>query len=159
MMSSRRLVLLAGLVTNMVAGFTTDFREATRPKIQPKDDAFLIWFPIYAGLAYDALTRPDIPVRVAASLMMSALWTRTRDPLSLWMSTALAWSAESDDAAIGLYAGWLSVASSLDLVKRVPSLDRPVTLLGVAVVILFTQTTPAPFFAVAWALSMQSFFQ
>ena len=161
-----------------------------RPPAQPAGYAFAIWGPIYlwllASTGYGLLARADDPDWIASrpplcvSLTIGAVWLPVAELSPIW-ATILIWvmlitalvallrTPESDlwllRAPLGLYAGWLTAASSVSvallgagygiLVGQIAWAVIAIALaFTIAVTIILTRKSPATYvFAVAWALA------
>lgn len=156
-------LVIAGVVLAWWSSRNLPKREE-RPPLQPKDAAFgVAWLVIFTALLATAWRIPPTSaILVTASLACSAAWavswkrawTRTATAC-IWAATALAWAAAgcTEEVAVGLYAGWLSVASVLVL-PAVPHAALPVLSTAVALLSTWTGAEAAPV-AVAWATLMQ----
>lgn len=160
-----------------------------RPPAQPAGYAFAIWGPIYlwllASTGYGLLVRADDPDWITSrpplfvSLTIGAVWLPVAELSPIW-ATILIWvmlitalvallrTPESDfwllRAPLGLYAGWLTAASSVSvallgagngiLVGQIAWAVIAIALaFTIAVTIILTRKSPATYvFAVAWAL-------
>ena len=162
------VAVTAAVVASLVAGSQTDFSDV-RLAVQPRAPAFSIWIAIYFLLL---LSDPpaDAAVPLVASLVLTVVWARTvtvsasTSASVLWASTLGAWVAlyvagESPlwptRLALGVYAGWLGVASVLGLALARPEWDHPTTLwAGVAAVVVASASLGewTPLVAVGWAL-------
>lgn len=141
------------------------------PRIQPATHAFGIWWVLYAllvALAWRGTLPRSARLWLCASLWCTVLWTgavRARAwrlaAFCLVAAAACAWVAvwwggetTLARAAVGTYAGWLSVATALALAISVPEWDSPVLLATVAAAVLGlcgVARTPWPMVSVAWA--------
>lgn len=176
--------VVLGVVAAWAASAKLNFATVPTPSIQPRSMAFGIWliiFPLllasavlYAG--EDSLFPPRAVVALVASLALASAWAaalhedwRRMAALLLLLSTVSAWVSSawsSSEAAawllrlsLGLYAGWLSVATLLALAIALPArTDTPWSLLvGSVVVATASVSLKQPFAcaSVAWALLLQ----
>ena len=143
------------------ASALVDFSTYAPPRIVPRKGAFAIWLAIFPGLVVgsawtrDAEISPLAWLALVTSLLCAAAWAlaararayRIAAALLLcaaagaWVHAVLApaWPSPCAprflpaEAAGGLYAGWLSVASAVGLAIAWPGVfDRPDTAVGAA---------------------------
>ena len=131
---------ISPVVSTGFSGFTADQFPVpqTDPPIQPAGWAFSIWLPIYAwliaGAGYGLWRRADDPAwararpPLLASLVIGAAWIPVANVSPVW-ATVLIWAMLATAVAallrapagdrpwfawpVGLYAGWLTAASSV----------------------------------------------
>ena len=131
---------ISPVVSTGFSGFTADQFPVpqTDPPIQPAGWAFSIWLPIYAwliaGAGYGLWRRADDPAwtrarpPLLASLVIGAAWIPVANVSPAW-ATVLIWAMLATAVAallrapagdrpwfawpVGLYAGWLTAASSV----------------------------------------------
>ena len=136
-----RAAVLAGVLLSLTSSLTIDFTQGPQPSIQPRDAAFAIWGFIFPALAWSGATQAGThtfpkkaAVMTTGSLVVTCAWAISASgssmgwlsALLLGLSAALAWVAvlvcplaDGSDpaswgvqAALGVYAGWLTAATS-----------------------------------------------
>ena len=187
-MSTAQVIASVGLVTGVLASFISglvlvDFSKTPPLSIQPFGVAFSgIWTVVYVTLVLTALVPPTIAPLPAwlttAALVLTCIWAALAR-FNLWRPAAfvllaaavVAWVACATHAldvrvprtwlahsAIGLFAGWLSVATALGLALAYPAADRPTTLFAGACVVAVASVVlgrPIPNLSIVWALALQ----
>lgn len=145
----------------------------TPPTLQPHPTAFAIWLLIFSSLVAVApyMQTARSAVSVLASLVFATAWTLAfpdaprvatatigASAAAAWVGVAVARHA-AVRVAVGLYAGWLSVATLLNLAIVAPRVfDRPPALAAAAALVAAASIRlgePAPSAAVAWAAAWQ----
>lgn len=146
----------------------------TPPTLQPHPSAFGIWLIIFPSLVAVApyMQTARSAVSVLASLVFATAWTLAFPDAPrvstgvLGASTAAAWVGvavarhAAVRVAVGLYAGWLSVATLLNLAIVAPRVfDHPPALAIAAALVAVAGIglgEPSPSAAVAWAAARQT---
>lgn len=180
--------LRIGIVCGVLAAFASstgiDFRDQPRASIQPMKPAFSIWAVIFPWLLASAAfaTRTALPddasLALVGSLALATAWAlvvarqgsvrQFVPPLLLGLSAAVALVAVSqtteDDPwlarfPLGLYAGWLSVATTLGLaIWRPGTFDKAFMLLVATLVVCGVSVwlrASTPPLAAVWASVLQ----
>ena len=183
--SSLQLALAIAVAGSWSAGGTIDFDRVPAPRVQPRRRAFAIWgllFPSLGALVSyvgDEGVLPDASVHALLGALVGTIaWAslvRGRHyaaaALVLAASTAAAWLALArlprarspttptllPRATLGLYAGWLSVATMIMAAVARPRLfDRPPLVAGGALLLgtgaLAWRGEPFVLVSVLWAL-------
>ena len=166
-----QMSLWLATVMSLWASQGVPYETLPAPRIQPATHAFGIWWVLYAllgALAWRGTLPPPALRWLCASLWCTVLWTgaaRVRAwhlaAFCLAAAAACAWVAAGwcgettlARASVGLYAGWLSVATALALAISVPAWDSPVLFAAAAAVVVGlcgAVRTPWPMVSVAWA--------
>lgn len=175
--------IVLGVLASWTAGARLDFRDLSKPSIQPRPVAFSIWIVIFplllatASSAGSAVFPPRAVVALVGSLVLATAWAVAIDlrwtslaaatlllaASAAWLSSA--WCAFDPTArswlvraALGLYAGWLSVAALLALSIADARWDSPVALVFAACAVSVASTAlrqPFACAAVAWAVLLE----
>ena len=178
------IAVIAAVAASAASASIVDFSREQRPSVQPRSGAFSIWAIVYSLLLASSMwansdTYPKLAVlSTVCSLLVTSLWSfsaaRQWSPTSailLALSAVLAWIAVAMtpvsrqlaslvvQSAIGLYAGWLTAATAINVALIDARLDSPATLLltailGGAVSIMLRR--PVPCVSIVWALAWQS---
>ena len=184
--TSLQIALATAVAASWSAGGTVDFQSVPVPAVQPQKRAFAIWgllFPSLAALVSYVGERdvlPDASVHALIGALVGTLaWASLVQSkryegaaVMLAASTAFAWIALGrlprklssttptllPRATLGLYAGWLSVATMLMAAVARPRLfDRPnavaAAALGIGVSALAWRREPFALASVVWALA------
>lgn len=148
-----------------------NFKSLHRPVIQPVGEAFAIWWVIYACLLAVSIrgTAPLLIPSIAfvvgwsVALRMKALKSSAA---ALASAAAVAWIALARSApvsiesiGIGVFAGWLTVASVLAGLISVRADGHPILLLALTIftaVASIVLRRAAPMLSVLWACLLQS---
>eukprot|EP00747_Dinoflagellata_sp_TGD_P172393 gnl/TRDRNA2_/TRDRNA2_208798_c0_seq1.p1 gnl/TRDRNA2_/TRDRNA2_208798_c0~~gnl/TRDRNA2_/TRDRNA2_208798_c0_seq1.p1 ORF type:complete len:232 (+),score=21.20 gnl/TRDRNA2_/TRDRNA2_208798_c0_seq1:79-774(+) len=181
-----RAAVLASVVILALGAATIDFAKGPTASIQPMGVAFpVIWCYIYLSVAVSGALYAGTDVfpltpalLAAASLVLMWFWViaaREEWLISLavvigfaavlaWMavvvcpvvsSKAATWLVQS---ALGVYAGWLTVATLVNIANYDDNYDTPIALLFTAVLgamACAVAARPFPLFSVLWALALQ----
>lgn len=173
------MFVLAAVAGSAVTGASVEFRSLPVLGIQPTPAAFSIWGLIYAALSCASILygEPVFPAKakftLAGSLVMTSLWADSVNEhqytaafIALLASTGTALLTYFDlkdapyvKAAVALYLGWLTVASSLGLAMVDRRFDNGYTLVGatmIAVAICRWTGQLYSLVALYWALGWQT---
>lgn len=172
-----RIAIIGGVALSAMAGANVDYRRLRVTSLQPRNEAFGIWAVIYGLLVATAAASPYVPrwpsVALVASLLATCVWAATvaHSPpsialVALGCACAGAWYGlatwpRSDmlaSTALGLYAGWLSVACMLGTATVATTIDTPLTFFATAGAVVCASAvlrTPTPVLSVVWAAAMQ----
>jgi len=182
-----RAAVLASVLLTVTIDFTIDFTQGQKPSIQPRDAAFAIWGFIFPALAWSGATQAGThtfpkkaAVMTTGSLVVTCAWAISASgpsmgwlsALLLGLSAVLAWVAvlvcplpDGSDpaswgvqAALGVYAGWLTAATSINIAIADSRFDDPLLLVAtasIAAAVCAAARRPLPCVAVFWAALMQ----
>ena len=147
-----------------------DFRQGPISNLQPRGGAFAIWLVIFTLQLVAAVLLQHVAwsaravVALVASLALCTVWTKVWPHRAAgyvllaaaavaW--TSLAWSAHPlPRAATGIYAGWLTVATVLNLVPVAPPWVLPLVATAAASGSVALGKYE-PLLAVTWAVLLQ----
>jgi len=182
-----RAAVLAGVLLSLTSSLTIDFTQGPQPSIQPRDAAFAIWGFIFPALAWSGATQAGThtfpkkaAVMTTGSLVVTCAWAISASgpsmgwlsALLLGLSAVLAWVAvlvcplpDGSDpaswgvqAALGVYAGWLTAATSINVAIADSRFDDPLLLVAtasIAAAMCAAARRPLPCVPVFWAALMQ----
>lgn len=182
-----RAAVLAGVLLSFTSSLTIDFSQGPQPSIQPRDAAFVIWGFIFPALAWSGATQAGThtfpkkaAVMTTGSLVVTCAWAISASgpsmgwlsALLLGLSAVLAWVAVlacplvdgwdpaswGVQAALGVYAGWLTAATSINVAIADSRFDEPLLLVAtacIAAAVCAAARRPIPCVAVFWAALMQ----
>ena len=165
--------VIAGVLAAWGSSLELDFDARPKSDLQPRKEAFAIWIGIFALQVASAivLVRDEkafasrAMIALAGSLVLSTVWAkvwpRPSSALVLLAATVVAWTSLAWSnhplarAATGVYAGWLSVATTLNVVVKAPPWVLPLvaSVVSSASVALGTYE---PILAVVWATVLQT---
>lgn len=185
-MLALNIALAGGIVVALASSSIVNFRDVPKPSIQPRSVAFSIWsliFPLLFAMAVVA-DRPSVFPRVptiltltsVATILPWALVMRARAyfaaagflgacAIQAWVAHALTPKPVISDAWTwvvhaggGLFAGWVTIASGINLAIASSDLDKTVLVSAVsggAALASVITARPVPLLSILWGATLQ----
>ncbi len=184
MNNSLRVSMLIGIFVTWLSSASINFNTPTIIKIQPRKEAFIIWALIFSSLAGssykigdESVFETQSAILLIISIYLLVLWSFSVYKQKWWIAAGILIITSTLDwlsccrynfknsiwgwvglFSIGIYVGWLSVATALNIAIVYPKVDAPQTLFIISIIVsILSVMCKQPFacLSIFWAIIMQ----
>lgn len=181
---SLRVTMLIGIFVTWLSSASISFSTPTTVKIQPRDEAFIIWALIFSSLvgsSYkigdESVFETQSAILLITSIYLLVAWSFAVYKQKWWIAavilvitSTLGWVScyryNLTNSiwgwvglfSLGIFVGWLSVATALNIAIVYPKVDTPQTLFVISIIVsILSVICKQPFacLSIFWAIIMQ----